>query len=32
MERYHGAMVALMDNENVTADLAVAIASNDESE
>jgi hypothetical protein len=32
MERYHGAMVALMIDENVTADLAAAIAASDESE
>ena len=32
MERYHGAMVALMIDENVTADLAAAIAAGDESE
>jgi len=32
MERYHGAVVALMIDENVTADLAAAIAAGDESE
>ena len=32
MERYHGAIVALMIDENVTAELAFAIAAGDESE
>ena len=32
MERYHGAMVALMMDENVTAELASEIAAGDESE
>ena len=32
MERYHGAMVALMMEENVTAELAAEIAAGDESE
>ena len=32
MERYHGAMVALMNDDNVTAKLAAEIAAGDESE
>jgi hypothetical protein len=32
MERYHGALVALMTDDSITADVAAAIAASDESE
>jgi hypothetical protein len=32
MERYHGALVALMKDDNVTAEVAASIAAGDESE